>query len=143
MSDQGTHESFRQRDEVKGSSNRSFGIVFTVVFSIIGLFPLIGGTGPRLWALAIALLFLVAAFAFPKALAPLNRLWMRFGLLLHRIINPLIMALLFFVVVTPIALIMRILGKRPLLLKADPNASTYWIPREPPGPAPETMKQQF
>ena len=143
MSDHGAHESFRQRDEVKGSSDRSFGIVFTVVFVIIGLYPLIGGAGPRWWALAIAILFLVAAFAHPKILTPLNRLWMRFGLLLHRIVNPLIMALLFFFVVTPIALIMRISGKRPLLLETDPNATSYWIPRDPPGPSPDTMKQQF
>lgn len=143
MSDHGAHESYRDRDAVKGSSNRSFGIVFSIVFAVIGLFPLIGGAAPRWWALAIAGLFLLAALAAPKLLAPLNRLWMRFGLLLHRIVNPLVMALLFFLVVTPIALLMRLFGKRPLHLKTDPDAATYWIPRDPPGPQPETMKQQF
>ena len=68
---------------------------------------------------------------------------MRFGLLLHRIVNPLVMALLFFLVVTPIALLMRLFGKRPLHLKTEPDAATYWIPRDPPGPEPDTMKQQF
>ena len=143
MSDQGTHESFRERDAIKGSSNRSFGIVFAVVFAIIGLFSLIGGGPPRWWALIVAGAFLMIAFAAPRLLAPLNRLWMRFGLLLHRIVNPLVMALLFFLVVTPIALLMRLFGKRPLHLKTEPDAATYWIPRDPPGPEPDTMKQQF
>jgi len=68
---------------------------------------------------------------------------MRFGLLLHRIVNPLVMALLFFLVVTPIALLMRLFGKRPLQLDSEADAESYWIPRDPPGPDPETMKQQF
>ncbi len=143
MSDHGTHESFRERDAVKGSSNRSFGIVFAVVFAIIGLFPLIGGSSVRWWSLIVAGVFLALAFAAPKLLSPLNRLWMRFGLLLHRIVNPLVMALLFFLVVTPIALLMRLFGKRPLHLETEPDAESYWIPRDPPGPEPETMKQQF
>ena len=143
MSDHGTHESFREGDAVKGSSNRSFGIVFAVVFAIIGLFPLIGGSSVRWWSLIVAGVFLALAFAAPKLLSPLNRLWMRFGLLLHRIVNPLVMALLFFLVVTPIALLMRLFGKRPLHLETEPDAESYWIPRDPPGPEPETMKQQF
>lgn len=143
MSDHGAHESYRERDAVKGSSNRSFGIVFCVVFAVIGLFPLISGAVPRWWALAIAGLFLIAALAVPQLLAPLNWLWTRFGLLLHRIVNPLVMALLFFLVVTPIALMMRLFGKRPLHLNTDPDAASYWILRDPPGPQPETMKQQF
>ena len=143
MSDHGTHESFREHDAVKGSSNRSFGIVFAVVFAIIGLFPLIGGSSVRWWSLIVAGVFLALAFSVPKLLSPLNRLWMRFGLLLHRIVNPLVMALLFFLVVTPIALLMRLFGKRPLHLETEPDAESYWIPRDPPGPEPETMKQQF
>jgi len=143
MPDHGTHESFRDRDAIKGSSNLSFGIVFSVLFAIIGLFPLIGGSSVQWWSLIVAVIFLVLGLAAPNILAPLNRLWMRFGLLLHRIVNPLVMALLFFLVVTPIALLMRLLGKRPLHLETRPDADSYWIPREPPGPEPETMKQQF
>ena len=79
----------------------------------------------------------------PKILSPLNRLWFRFGLLLHHIVNPVVMALLFFTTVTPMALIMRLLGKDPLRRKFDPEADSYWIPRQPAGPAPETMKNQF
>ena len=143
MPNQGTHESYRERETVKGSSNRAFGIVFTVVFTAIGLFPLVNSGALRWWAIGIAALFLLAAFAYPKSLSPLNRLWTRFGLLLHRVVNPLVMGLLFFLVVTPIALLMRIFGKRPLQLKTDPDAQTYWIPRDPPGPEPESMKLQF
>lgn len=143
MSDHGNHESFRQRDEIKGSSDRAFGIVFTVVFAVVGLFPLIGGAPPRWWSLIVAFGFLAAALVYPKCLGPLNRLWMRFGLLLHRIVNPVVMGFLFFLVVTPIALIMRLIGKRPLHLELDPGARSYWIDRDPPGPSPETMKQQF
>jgi large-conductance mechanosensitive channel len=87
--------------------------------------------------------FLALALAAPKTLAPLNRLWMKFGLLLHAVVNPVVMAFLFFSTVTPIALIMRALGQDPLRLKLDPAAKTYWIDRTPPGPAPDTMPRQF
>jgi hypothetical protein len=138
MSNQGTHEGFQEREAVKTSSDRSFGIVFTVVFAIIGLFPLLSSHSPRWWSVGVA-----GALLYPKILAPLNRLWTRFGLLLHKVVNPLVMGLLFFLVVTPIALLMRICGKRPLHLKTEPDTPTYWILRDPPGPAPDTMKQQF
>jgi len=90
------HESFVREEDVKSSSDRSFGIVFTVVFAIIGLWPLTGGNGVRLWSLGIAGLILAAALIHPVLLAPANRLWMKFGLLLHRITNPIIMGLVFF-----------------------------------------------
>lgn len=143
MPNQGAHEGYREREAVMTSSDRSFGIVFTIVFAVIGIFPLMGAAEPRWWALGLALLFILAALGYPKVLSPLNRFWTRFGLLLHRVVNPIVMSLLFFLVVTPIALLMRIFGKRPLQLKPDPDAPTYWIPRDPPGPEPESMKQQF
>ena len=105
------HEKFRLSGEVKSSSNRSFGFVFAVVFALIGMWPLIGGHAARLWALAIAAAFLLIALVRPKLLAPGNRLWTRFGLVLHRVVNPLIMGLIFFLAVTPTALVMRALGK--------------------------------
>ena len=85
----------------------------------------------------------LAALAVPRLLAPANRLWMKFGLLLHRVTNPLIMGLLFYLTVTPTALIMRALGKDPLSLRLDPEARTYWIDRDPPGPSAESMTDQF
>ncbi len=144
MTDSGTnHEIFLREETVKTSTDRSFGIVFTVVFAIIGLWPLMGGHGVRLWAIAVAGVLLVVALVRPVWLAPANRLWTKFGLLLHHVTNPLIMGLVFFVVVTPMALGMRFLGKDPLCRKIDKSAKSYWIDREPPGPKPETMINQF
>lgn len=144
MANQNTfHENYSKRDDVSPSSNRSFGIVFTAAFAVIGLWPVISGTEIRWWSIAIAGAFLVAALTRPSLLSPLNRLWTQFGLLLGRITSPLLMGLIFFLVVTPIGLTMRLLGKRTLDLKYEPNAESYWIKREPPGPAPETMKNQF
>ncbi|MBT3401824.1 MAG: hypothetical protein HN420_17765, partial [Rhodospirillaceae bacterium] len=91
----------------------------------------------------VAIAFLAIAFLRPGLLAPLNRLWTRFGLLLHRIVNPIVMGFLFYLTVTPMALIMRALGKDLLRLKRDPEAKSYWIERTPPGPAPDTMSNQF
>ncbi|WP_234016247.1 SxtJ family membrane protein [Magnetospirillum gryphiswaldense] len=124
-------------------SERSFGIVFAVVFALIGLWPLKAGGDMRLWALGLAALFLVVAFVAPKLLKPLNLLWFKFGLLLHKIMTPLIMGLLFFLTVTPVGMLMRATGKDPMRLKRDPDAASYWIDRDPPGPPPDSMKNQF
>lgn len=136
------HETFDRAGDVKAGSERAFGIVLAAVFLLIALWPLLDGLGPRLWALAPAALFLAAAVFAPGTLAPLNRIWFRFGMLLHRIASPLVMALLFFLTVTPIALILRLAGKDQLRLKFDRAAKSYWIEREP-GPAPESMRHQF
>ena len=138
-----THEDFGREGTVKQGSDRSFGLVFATVFAIVGLWPLIDGAGPRWWALAMALAFVLAAAAVPRTLAPLNRLWQRFGLLLNRIVSPLALALVFYLAVTPTGLIMRALGKDPLRLWRDAHAASYWIPRDPPGPAPDGMPRQF
>ncbi|MBT5415894.1 MAG: hypothetical protein HOH66_03470 [Rhodospirillaceae bacterium] len=138
------HEDYGREEEVKGSSDRGFGIVFAVVFALVALWPLTGENGAvRLWSAAVAIAFLAIAFLRPGLLAPLNRLWTRFGLLLHRIVNPIVMGFLFYLTVTPMALIMRALGKDLLRLKRDPEAKSYWIERTPPGPAPDTMSNQF
>jgi hypothetical protein len=137
------HEDYARDDDTKMGSEKGFGIVFAVVFAVIALFPLLHGGGVRWWSAAVAAGFLVCGFAFPAVLRPLNRVWFKFGLLLHKIISPIIMGLLFYVTVTPIAVIMRLMGKDPLRLQFDPQATTYWIDRDPPGPAPETMKNQF
>jgi hypothetical protein len=137
------HEDFSPRDDARRSSDRTFGLVFTVAFTVVGLWPAISGSALRWWAIAIAALFLVASLVKPNHLSPLNRLWAQFGLLLHRITSPILMGFIFFLVVTPIGLTMRLLDKRPLDLKFDPGAQSYWIKREPPGPTPETMKNQY
>lgn len=137
------HENIQRTDEVKISSNRSFGLVFTVVFAIIGLLPLFSGHGLRTWALIVAAGIAAVTFLASDVLAPFNRLWAKFGLLLHRITSPLVLGIMFFGVITPMGWMMRALGKDLLRLKLDPAAPSYWIARTPPGPAPESLKDQF
>jgi predicted membrane metal-binding protein len=143
MSQQDLHENLKWTDDVKSGSNKSFGLVFAVVFALIGLWPLLSDQPARLWALGATIALVLISFFLPQTLAPFNRVWFLFGLLLHKIVSPIIMALLFYTTVTPIGLIMRLLGKRPLPLEFDPEAKSYWIEREPPGPEPETMTRQF
>ena len=137
------HEDLARDHEVKTSSDRSFGLVFTAVFAAIGMWPLVDGGAARWWAIGVAAAVATVAILRPAALAPFNRLWTRLGLLLHRIVNPLIMGLLFFFVVTPTGLLLRLFGKDLLRLRRDAAAASYWIERDPPGPAPDTMKNQF
>jgi hypothetical protein len=137
------HESFYRDESIQGSSNRSFGLVFALVFGVIGLWPLIASGGVRLWSLALAAGFLLVALALPTVLAPLNRLWLRVGLLLHRIVNPIVLGIMFFLVITPMGVAMRLFGKDLLKLRYDPNAASYWVGRTPPGPEPKTLNHQF
>ena len=139
----GTHERLVREEALRGSTDRAFGLVFAAVFAIVGLWPLLGDGGLRLWSLAVSFAFFAVALARPATLAPLNRQWMRLGLLLHRVVNPIVMGILFFLVVTPTGLAMRLLGKDILRLRFDEKAESYWIERQPPGPVPETMKDQF
>jgi Saxitoxin biosynthesis operon protein SxtJ len=138
-----THEDLTRREEIKPSSNRSFGLLIATVFLIVSLWPAIDGQPIRWWALGVAAMFLVLALLWAAALGPLNKLWTKLGVLLYNIVNPIVMAVLFYVTVTPIALLMRMLGKDPLRLRRDPDAASYWIHRTPPGPTPESMKNQF
>jgi hypothetical protein len=124
-------------------SERSFGLVMAVFFAIIGIYPLWKGNEMRVWSLIIAGIFFFLAFVLPKALRPLNLLWFKFGLLLNRIVSPLLMGIVFYFIVTPMGLIMKLLGKDLIGLKLDKNAKTYWIEREPPGPGKESFENQF
>ena len=126
-------------DEIKISSNRSFGIVFFIVFLLIALYPLLKGNDLRIWSLLISFIFLALGLINSKILTPLNKLWFKFGLLLGRFISPLIMCIIFFVVVTPIAIIMRLLKKDLLNLKYN-KKETYWIDKSGPK---SKMKNQF
>ena len=138
-----THERLTGDEPGEGGSDRGFGIVFAFVFAAIGLFPQLGGGPPRGWALGVAATLLAVALAKPALLAPFNRVWFKFGLLLQRVVNPLVMALIYYAVVTPTGLVMRVFGKDPLRLKHDPDAGSYWIHRDPPGPERESMNNQF
>lgn len=139
----GSHELRETHEAVEGSSDRSFGLVFAgacLVFAGVGFWK--HGTLSPLW-LGLAAAFLVAALAFPRVLAPLNTVWTRFGLLLHAVVSPVVLALVFYGCITPIGWLMRRTGKDPLRRRFEPAATTYWLTREPPGPAPETFSQQF
>ena len=118
-------------------------MVFSVVFLLFGFYPLLGGETIRFWSLVVAGIFLLLALAIPGVLAPANRLWMKFGKLLYRIISPFALLIVFFAIVLPTAFVMRLLGKDPLLLRRDPKAKSYWIRREPPGPSAESLNDQF
>lgn len=137
------HEDLSRQHDFRSSTDRSFGIVFAAVFSVIGLWPLIHGGALRFWALAIGAVFFILALTWTKPLRPLNRLWTRLGLLLHAVVNPAVMGLLFFGTVLPIGLFLRLTGKDLLNLRRNSEARTYWIERKPPGPQPETMIHQF
>jgi hypothetical protein len=124
-------------------SERTFGIVFAILFVIIGCRPLLGGAAPVWWSIALAAAFAIAAVVAPNLLRPLNWLWYRLGILLHHVMSPLIMGAIFFLCVTPIALFMRLAGKDVLGLRLRRDVATYWHRRETPASAPESMKRQF
>ena len=126
-------------DEIKISSNRSFGIVFFIVFLLIALYPLLKDNDLRNWSLVISFIFLILGLINSKILTPLNKLWFKFGLLLGKFISPLIMGIIFFVVVTPIGIIMRLLKKDLLNLNYN-KKETYWIDKTGPK---SKMKNQF
>ena len=124
-------------------SNRSFGLIFAVFFCLVALLPAVHGAPVRWWALGVAILFTAVAFLAPRALSPLNWVWFKLGMLLHHVVNPVIMAVMFYGAILPMALLLRALGKDVLRLKRAPESASYWIPREPPAPAPGSMSKQF
>jgi len=126
-------------DDIKISSNRSFGVVFFIVFLLIAIYPLINQGEIRIWSVLISLLFLILGIVNSKILTPLNKVWFKFGIFLGKIISPVVMGIIFFLVVTPIAFLMRMLKKDLLNLKLNKNSS-YWIEKTDPK---STMKNQF
>lgn len=138
------HEDFgRGKDYEKSSSDRSFGLVFGAVFTLIGVAPTLSGAPLRLWAVGVAVLFFLLAFVKPAVLSPLNRLWLKLGHVLQSIVSPIVLGALFFLTVAPIGLVLRLTGRDLLGLRWDRGASTYWVVRNPPGPSPESMRNQF
>ena len=125
--------------DIKISTNRSFGLVFFIVFLIIGLYPLLNQNDVRVWSIIISLIFLVLGIINSFLLTPLNRIWFKFGIFLGKIVSPLIMLIIFFCVVTPIGIFMRSLKKDLLNLKYSSNNS-YWIKKNE---IKSKMKNQF
>lgn len=128
------------RENIKIGSNKSFGIVFFVVFLIISLYPLTYLGEIRIWSLIISFIFLILGLLNSNLLAPLNIIWFKFGILLGKIVSPLIMGVIFFLVVTPIGIIMRLMGKDVLNLKYNKKDESYWIEKNGPK---SRMKDQF
>ena len=127
------------RNDIKIGSNRSFGVVFFIVFLIISIYPLLNNENIRIWSLVISIIFLILGLLNSKLLNPLNKIWFKFGLLLGKIISPIVMGIIFFFVVTPIAILMKLLRKDLINLKFNKN-KTYWIDKSGPK---SKMKNQF
>jgi len=139
------HEDFSRADEVKSGSDRGFGLTVGGILLLIALvrayFYGLGWVQYGLGGIGVALLGL--GLLAPGSLRGLNRAWMKLGLILFKVVNPIVLALIYGTTMVPIGLVMRAIGHDPLRLKLDPKADSYWIPRDPPGPAPETMINQF
>jgi hypothetical protein len=136
------HESLRAEEHPTGSSDRSFGFVFAAFFGFLGALALWRGHGLWFVWLPLSAIFLILALLVPTLLAPLNRLWMRLGRLLSVVVNPVVMAVLFFGVLTPVGWLMKATGKDPLRRKFEPDSRTYWIPRAAQARA-SRMREQF
>ena len=137
------HTDIQRQPDAKIGSERAFGLVFAAVFLLVALWPLLDRASLRWWALALAAAFALCAWFVPHVLAPLNRLWFRFGELLHRIVSPVALGVIFFGAVTPYALVMRLFGRDALLLRKASARPSYWVRREPPGPPPDSFHNQF
>ena len=130
----------KQHVEINIGSEKSFGVIFSIIFLIVALYPLADSQGLHWWAVIVSAIFLLLALVAPKALSLPNKLWFKFGLLLGSIVAPIVMVFVYFITVLPTGLIMRLLGKDLLMQKLDKNAKSYWIERkEPMG----SMKNQF
>ena len=143
MGDHGVHEDFSRDVEVTPSSDRVFGVTIAVALALLAVAPAVRHRPLRMWALALAAMWLVPTLLRPRLLRPAHRLWLGLGRLLQLVMTPAVMGLVFYGTVTPVALLLRLFGKDLLGREINRTASTYWIVRRPPGPAPETMHRQF
>ena len=128
------------KSKIKMSSNRNFGLVFFIVFLILGFWPITNGEGIRIWLVVISLIFLVLGMMKSKLLTPLNKLWFKFGMILGAIVAPVVMGAVFFLVVTPIGIVMKTMGKDLINKKYNKKKETYWITRRT---SIGSMKRQF
>jgi hypothetical protein len=137
------HEDLARQDGVVGSSDRGFGLTIGAVCLVIGTIRLLLGHNYAAWWLGAGLALLGLALFWTAPLKPLNWLWLRLGLVLYRVVNPIVMLLLFVTTIIPIGALLRLSGKDPLRLRRDRATPSYWLPRDPPGPDPKSMINQF
>jgi hypothetical protein len=138
-----THEDLREREEIRGPSERAFGLVFAVLFALVALLPLLKPKPVRWWAVVVGSALLIAALVRPSLLRPANWLWTRLATVLGRVTNLVMTALLFYLVFVPVGVLRRVGRKDSLRLRFEPHRGSYWTERQPPGPPPETMSRQF
>jgi hypothetical protein len=142
MTDASTHERLHGSTATPGS-DRSFALVLAAFFALVATLPCLHGRPPRLWALPVAATLLLVGLLRPRLVRHLNWLWFQLGVLLQRIVSPILLALVFFGAITPFAIVRRALGADPLRLKRVPSVSTCWIVREPGALTPESLRRQF
>ena len=137
------HENLARGSDVQPGSNRAFGLVIATACCIVAVFGFWAGTAHWAFWLGAAVALAVAAWKWPGLLAPLNQLWFRLGLALHRVVNPLVMGLLFFVVITPVGLLLRLWNRRPLALGFEREGASYWLIRDKSEMQPGPMTKQY
>ncbi|MDE2376607.1 SxtJ family membrane protein [Bradyrhizobium sp.] len=137
------HEDLRREDETSGPSDRKFGLTIGAVLAVIAALKAFHLSPWALFWGALAAVFVILALARPALLSLPNRLWLKLGLLLHRLVNPVIMAILFYGTILPVGLLMRAFGKDPLRLRLEKNSESYWLPRSDDRPQTTSMRQQF
>ncbi|MEJ0095025.1 MAG: hypothetical protein WDN46_16880 [Methylocella sp.] len=138
-----THENVSSFRKVVLGSNRKFGLTLGAIFALLGVWPVVHGNSPKWVLLALGVALAASGWLKPDWLTPLNRAWFKLGLLLNRIVNPVIMGLMFFVAVTPLGWYLRKKGADLLRLKMEPEAKTYWIERQPLSPGQGALTKQF
>ena len=143
MPSESFHEDFTRHEEVGTPSDRRFGFIAAGVFTVLGSLPLLWKGHPRFWALGVAVVFALTAIASPMLLGPVHRLLQRVARLVHAIVSPMALAVIFFLGITPFGVLMRLFGHDPLRRNFEPHQGSYWIRRPLAGPAPETMRNQF
>jgi len=139
----GIHEDLSRSGAHTGGSDRSFGLVMATFFALIGFWPEFRGAQPRWWAVALAAILVIAAWLRPSSLRVANSAWMKLSLLISKVTNPLVLALMYCLVFLPVGALMRLARRDPLNRSFEKDASTYWVERQPPGPDPKEMANQF
>jgi len=138
-----THETVVREEDIEPGSDRSFGLIVGGILSAIGLYQFFAGSTLYLWFLSPGAMLVLLGLVLPSLLHPLNIAWMKLGLLLGRIVTPVVMFLVYLISVVPIGLLLRMFGKDLLSLKQGDDKQSYWLDRTPPGPTPESLKDQF